>query len=58
MQGNNKCRTIDDVLFVWLFLFFSLRVAGIWMGQDQNWMMEVFVSVLDFVLNSGFIDAF
>ena len=27
-------------------------------GTGPNWMMEVFVSILDFVLVSGFIDAY
>ena len=27
-------------------------------GTGPNWMMEVFVSILDFVLVNGFIDAY
>ena len=27
-------------------------------GTGPHWMMEVFVSILDFVVDSGFIDAY
>lgn len=53
MEGNNKHKTRGFFCLLGLVFLFERQV-----GQDQKWIIEVFVSVLEFVVSSGFIDAF